>query len=122
MPRLKTRKKFDPDGEGPHHWKTAQQIEALPPGLHAYVGGGNLYVKVSPNGKGRSFVFRYTSPTGKDRKKGLGSCDTKTIEEAIELAREWQEVRNGTSPKIQDVARHLKIRCRNQPCDAVGPD
>jgi integrase len=95
-------------------WKTAKDIEKLPrhprqSRLHPYVGGSNLYVKV--DGDSRSFVLRYTSPTGKDRKMGLGSCfeGGMTVDDAIKETQKWQEVRHGTSPLIQEVARYLKI-------------
>jgi integrase len=96
-------------------FKTSKQIDTLPPGLHAYADGGNLCVKVSPNGIGRSFVFRYTSPTGKDRKMGLGGTSTKSIDEALALARKWQEVRNGTSPMIDEVCGYLEKKDPDAP-------
>jgi integrase len=47
------------------------EIETLPNGSHS--DGGGLYLEVSNEGRGRSWVFRFTSPaTGKVREMGLG--------------------------------------------------
>jgi hypothetical protein len=52
-------------------WKyTDRELAALGSGLHS--DGGGLYVKVSKNRKGRSWVLRYTDPKGRERRMGLG--------------------------------------------------
>jgi integrase len=54
-------------------------LRSLPPGRHA--DGGGLYLAVSKNGAGRSWMFR-TRRDGKLREMGLGSWHSVTLEKA----------------------------------------
>jgi integrase len=75
----------------PIHKLSPRQIGILGDGLHG--DGGNLYLQVTNNGKGRSWVFLYTSPiSGKRRMMGLGSVGTTAPDEARERARHWHQV------------------------------
>src|SRR5262249_1938028 len=81
-------------------WKftTDRQLVALGPGLHS--DGGGLYVKVSKNGKGRSWVLRYTDPKGRERRMGLGSLKTVSVQEAREKAHDWNKMRDAFKDPI----------------------
>src|SRR6516162_10767573 len=82
-------------------WKfTQKQLAALGPGLHS--DGGGLYVKVSKNGKGRSWVLRYTDPKGRERRMGLGSLKTVSAQEAREKAHEWNKMRDVFKDPIEE--------------------
>ena len=59
-----------------HYYLKAITLRTLRPGHHA--DGGGLYLAVSPNGIGRSWVFR-TRKGGRLREIGLGSLDTVTL-------------------------------------------
>jgi integrase len=83
-------------------WKfnNDRELAALGPGLHS--DGGGLYVKVSKNGKGRSWVLRYTDPKGRERRMGLGSLKTVSAQEAREKAHEWNKVRDVFKDPIEE--------------------
>ena len=83
-------------------WKftTDRQLVALGPGLHS--DGGGLYVKVSKNGKGRSWVLRYTDPKGRERRMGLGSLKTVSVQEAREKAHDWNKMRDVFKDPIEE--------------------
>jgi integrase len=61
------------------HLLKAVALRSLPPGRHA--DGGGLYLAVSKNGEGRSWMFR-TRRDGKLREMGLGSWRSVTLEKA----------------------------------------
>jgi integrase len=61
------------------HLLKAVALRSLPPGRHA--DGGGLYLVVSKNGGGRSWMFR-TRRDGKLRDMGLGSWHSVTLEKA----------------------------------------
>jgi len=82
-------------------WKlTERELAALGPGLHS--DGGGLYVKVSKNGKGRSWVLRYTDPKGRERRMGLGSLKTVSAQEAREKAHDWNKMRDVFKDPIEE--------------------
>jgi integrase len=75
----------------PIHKLSPRQIATIGDGLHG--DGGNLYLQVTGNGKGRSWVFLYTSPiSGKRRMMGLGSASTTVPDEARARARYWHQM------------------------------
>jgi integrase len=66
------------------HLLTARKVATAAPGTHA--DGGNLYLRVRPEGT-RSWVFRYVDrATGKPRELGLGALHTRTLAQARTLA------------------------------------
>lgn len=62
--------------------------------------GNNLYLSVTNNGAGKSWVFRWTIPgTRRDRVMGLGPVHTVNLEEAREKALEYRKLlRDGKDP------------------------
>ena len=67
------------------HKLTARFIETAKDGLHS--DGGNLYLKVSNGGKGRSWIFQYKSrKDGRAKNMGLGSAATVPLAMAREKA------------------------------------
>src|SRR3954447_21358977 len=68
-------------------------VKRLGPGLHG--DGGGLWLQVTPNRRGRSWVFRYTFK-GKAREMGLGSVDVVTLADARDQARECRRLLKGT--------------------------
>src|SRR5947199_10464927 len=63
------------------------------PGLHG--DGGGLWLQVTPNRRGRSWVFRYRF-NGRDREMGLGSLDTIGLADAREYATQCRKSLKGT--------------------------
>jgi hypothetical protein len=63
----------------------ALSLRKLEPGMHG--DGGGLWLQVSPNGNGRSWIFRYRL-NGKAREMGLGSLDAVSLADARGLADE----------------------------------
>ena len=61
-------------------------LKKLGNGWHA--DGGNLYLFV--RGASRSWVFRYTAPSGPRRNMGLGSLDAVGLARARELAKQYR--------------------------------
>jgi integrase len=72
-----------------------------------YADGGGLYLQVSHNGRGKSWIFRYTTVNGRRRDMGLGALHTISLAEAREYARKCrQQVLNGIDPiEARDRAR-----------------
>jgi hypothetical protein len=68
-------------------------LKQLKSGFHG--DGGGLWLQVTPNQRGRSWVFRY-SFSGKAREMGLGSLNTVSLSEAREMARECRRLLQGT--------------------------
>src|SRR4051812_49777336 len=73
------------------------------PGYHG--DGGGLWLQVTPNRRGRSWVFRYTF-AGKTHEMGLGSLDTIGLSDARELARQCRQLLIGTptTPPVDPIA------------------
>jgi integrase len=58
-----------------------KQVQAAEPGRHRV--SQSLYLHVSPNGRTRRFIFRFTKPsTGRVTEMGLGGDDVMTLAEA----------------------------------------
>jgi integrase len=68
-----------------------------------YPDGGNLWLQVTGNGAGKSWIFRWTEPgTGRDRNMGLGPLDTISLDEARELAKFYRQVLiDGDDPQVE---------------------
>jgi hypothetical protein len=60
-------------------------LKSKPPGM--YGDGGGLWLQVTPNGRGRSWIFRYTLD-GRSHEMGLGSLDAIGLAQARILAEE----------------------------------
>jgi hypothetical protein len=86
----------------------AVTLNNLKPGLHG--DGGGLWLQVTPNRRGRSWVFRY-SFQGKAREMGLGSLNTISLAEAREMARECRRLLKGTPtmPPVDPIERRRAI-------------
>lgn len=83
-----------------------RQIQTLGDGTHC--DGNNLYLQVTGNGKGRSWVFLYTSPiSGKRRTMGLGSARKTAPGVARDRALHWHKVlHDGKDPiQVRDAQR-----------------
>ena len=82
-----------------------------------YGDGGNLWLSVTNDGSGKSWVFRWTVPgTRRERVMGLGPIHTVDLEEARDKARECRKLlMAGKDPLVerdgarldQDIARGL---------------
>jgi len=68
-----------------------------------YGDGGNLWLQVTNNGAGKSWLFRWTERgTGRERMIGLGSYDTVDVERARELARGFRRhLLDGKDPALE---------------------
>jgi integrase len=79
------------------------------PGHHG--DGGGLWLQVTPNRRGRSWVFRYTF-AGKSREMGLGSLTTISLSEARELARQCRQLLNGspTMPPVDPIEHRRSLQ------------
>ncbi len=73
--------------------------------------GGNLHLRVRPNGS-KNWMFIYTHPTNKKRKKlGLGSYPDTKLSDAREIATELRnQLANNVDPKLY----RYKIKIENQ--------
>jgi len=80
----------------------AVNLKQLRPGLHG--DGGGLWLQVTPNRKGRSWVFRY-SLNGRAREMGLGSLTTIGLAEAREYAKQCRRLLQGspTTPPVDPI-------------------
>src|SRR6516162_11659021 len=64
-----------------------------------YADGGGLYLQVTNNGEGKSWLFRYHVQGRGDRQMGLGSFYTFPLTEAREKAEQCRKMRhNGIDP------------------------
>jgi integrase len=74
-----------------------------------YGDGGNLWLSVTNNGAGKSWVFRWTEPgTRKDRNLGLGPLHTVDLDRARELAKANRLLlQEGKDPKAYRDERRL---------------
>jgi integrase len=71
------------------------------PRVQLYADGGGLYLQVTPGSgsNSKSWIYRYTSSSGKERFMGLGSLDTVSLADAREKAAECRKLRDkGTDP------------------------
>jgi integrase len=66
------------------HKLTRKDVISAKDGMHG--DGGNLWLYVTNNGVGRSWLFRWTDRTGRDRMMGLGPVHTVDIDRARKLA------------------------------------
>jgi len=80
----------------------ALNLKRLRPGLHG--DGGGLWLQVTPNRQGRSWVFRY-SFNGRAREMGLGSLNTIGLAEAREHAKQCRQLLKGspTTPPVDPI-------------------
>src|SRR3981189_496841 len=87
----------------------AVSLKNLYPGLHG--DGGGLWLQVTPNKRGRSWVFRY-SFSGKAREMGLGSLDTIGLAEAGEQAKQCRKLLKGTPipPPVDPIEHRRALR------------
>jgi integrase len=87
----------------------AVSLKNLDPGLHG--DGGGLWLQVTPNERGRSWVFRY-SFSGKAREMGLGSLDTIGLAEAREQAKQCRQLLKGTpiTPPVDPIEHRRALR------------
>jgi hypothetical protein len=91
----------------------ALNLKRLRPGLHG--DGGGLWLQVTPNRRGRSWVFRY-SFNGRAREMGLGSLDTVGLADAREHAKQCRRLLQGspTTPPLDPIehrrARHTEAK------------
>jgi len=87
----------------------AVRLKNLPPGLHG--DGGGLWLQVTPNRRGRSWVFRYTFH-GRAREMGLGSLDTIGLADAREQARQCRQLLQGTptTPPVDPIESRRAFR------------
>jgi Arm DNA-binding domain len=71
------------------------------PRVQLYADGGGLYLQVTPGSgsNSKSWIYRYTSSSGKERFMGLGSLDAVSLADAREKAAECRRLRErGTDP------------------------
>jgi len=74
-----------------------------------YGDGGNLWLQITNNGAGASWVLRWTERgTGRERSMGLGSLHTIGLERARELAKDYRQMLlEGKDPKAERDSRLL---------------
>src|ERR1700716_4505061 len=84
-------------------------LKRLRAGLHG--DGGGLWLQVTPNRRGRSWVFRY-SFNGRAREMGLGSLDTIGLAEAREQAKQCRQLLKGTpiTPPVDPIEHRRALR------------
>src|SRR5262249_38303589 len=87
----------------------AVNLKRLRPGLHG--DGGGLWLQVTANRRGRSWVFRY-SFNGRAREMGLGSLDTIGLAEAREQAKQCRQLLIGspTTPPVDPIEHRRALR------------
>src|ERR1051325_6143063 len=88
----------------------AVSLKTKKPGYHG--DGGGLWLQVTKNGRGRSWVFRY-SFNGKAREMGLGSFSTIGLSEAREMARDCRRLLQGkfpTTPAVDPIEHRKALR------------
>jgi integrase len=87
----------------------AVNLKRLRSGLHG--DGGGLWLQVTPNRRGRSWVFRYTF-NGRAREMGLGSLDTIGLAEAREQAKQCRQLLQGTptTPPIDPIEHRRALQ------------
>src|SRR5215471_4398140 len=90
------------------HNLKARFVETAKDGLHS--DGGNLYLKVSNGGKGRSWIFQYKSrKDGRNKNMGLGSAATVPLAMARQKAQaQHQLLDEGKDPLEERANERLK--------------
>jgi hypothetical protein len=83
-------------------------LKRLRAGLHG--DGGGLWLQVTPNRRGRSWVFRY-SFNGRDRETGLGSLDTIGLADARAYAKQCRHLLKGTptTPPVDPIEHRRSL-------------
>ena len=83
-------------------------LKRLRAGLHG--DGGGLWLQVTRNGRGRSWVFRY-SFNGRVREMGLGSLDTIGLADAREYAKQCRHLLKGTptTPPVDPIEHRRSL-------------
>jgi integrase len=86
---------------------TARTVQTIGDGWHHDQHG--LYLQVTANGAGRSWVYRYTMG-GRQHYVGLGPAHTISLARARELAREFRELRlRGIDPLLERQRRQQAL-------------
>lgn len=93
---------------------TATNVKTKPPGMHA--DGGSLYLLVKPDGKSRSWIFRYRDRvTGKLRDMGLGPTWDVSLAEARERAAGYRrQLRDGQDPLAAKHAQRAEAKSQHE--------
>lgn len=93
---------------------TATSVKNKPPGMHS--DGGSLYLLVKPDGKNRSWIFRYRSRvTGKLRDMGLGPAWDVSLAEARERAADLRRMlRDGQDPLSERHAQRAEAKSQHE--------
>ena len=97
---------------------TVKEVQNAKAGFHG--DGNGLYLCVAA--KGKSWIFRYKSPTtGKRREMGIGSALLFGLAEAREKAQELaKQVKAGTDPIEYRIAQQAVQEAAQQAADAVA--
>lgn len=92
----------------------ATSVKTKPPGMHA--DGGSLYLLVKPDGKSRSWIFRYRDRvTGKLRDMGLGPTWDVSLAEARERAAGYRrQLRDGEDPLATKHAQRAEAKSQHE--------
>lgn len=92
----------------------ATSVKNKPPGMHA--DGGSLYLLVKPDGKNRSWIFRYRDRvTGKLRDMGLGPTWDVQLAEARKRAEDLRRMlRDGRDPLAEKQAKRAEAKLQHQ--------
>ena len=90
------------------HILRQRDVKAAPKGMHP--AGANLFLQVTKGGEARSWIFRYRSrKDGRDKKVGLGSAKTVSLDEARQLALEKHRlIREGKDPHEEKKAKRYE--------------
>jgi Arm DNA-binding domain/Phage integrase central domain len=82
---------------------TASKIANISTKNGTYGDGGNLWLQITNNGAGQSWLFRWSARgTGRERVMGLGSLRTIDLDRARELARGYRQMLlEGKDPKAE---------------------
>jgi integrase len=93
---------------------TATSVKNKPPGMHA--DGGSLYLLVKPDGKSRSWIFRYRDRvTSKLRDMGLGPTWDVSLAEARERAAGYRrQLRDGLDPLTTKHAQRAEAKQQHE--------
>jgi integrase len=89
---------------------SAVSIKHLKDGCHA--DGGNLYLLV--RGASKSWVFRFTSPTGERRRMGLGPLHSVSLADARKRATELREQLHHSTHPIDPIAARQEAKFEQQ--------
>ena len=89
---------------------SAVSLKHLKDGCHA--DGGNLYLLV--RGESKSWVFRFTSPTGERRRMGLGPLHAVSLADARKRATELREQIHHSTHPIDPITVRQKAKLAQQ--------